>query len=379
MKKISRTKFLSLLTQSAGGAAVFQLLEACGIKPAAAPGTATSTPFGPLASGVGNGISIANSPGSTNTRLPADTPAPTAEAATVAPSPTSDFAYLAVARGGDDPEALTRAAVNAIGGIGKFVPQGASVIIKPNYCVNQKYDFAATTNPWVVGALVKMCFEAGAGKVLVYDFPFGGPSTVTAATSGIADQVAAARGQMEYVDASKFIPTDLPNGHSLKSARFYSEVINADVMINVPIAKNHSTTGLTLGMKNLMGTIRDRGAIHADAMDTMHQRIADLAMYIRPELTVVDAVRIMTDGGPQGTSLRNVKKLDTVIASADIVAADAYATRLFGSVDSKNHWYSFYQKLQEDANNLGYIKYGAEWGIGRSDLANLKISEISVG
>jgi len=366
MKKISRRKFLSLLTQSAGAAAVFQLLEACGIKPAAAPGTPTSTPFGPLTDVVGNGISIANAPGSTNTPNPSETFAPTAEPATDTPAPTAEFAYLAVARGGDDPEALTRAAVNAIGGISRFVPQGANVLVKPNICVPYKdYTYGATTNPWVVGALVKMCLEAGAAKVVVYDYPFGGPSTDAYRDSGIADQVTAAGGQLEYVDTKKFIPTDLPNGQSLHSAAFYSEVINADVVINVPIAKTHSTTGLTLGMKNMMGVVLDRAyGIHSDNLDNMHKRIADLAVFIRPELTVVDAVRILTANGPVSSHRSDARKLDTVIASADVVAADSYATKLFG-------W--------KDPNRLGYIKYGAAWGLGRSDLENLKIEEISVG
>jgi len=363
MRKISRRKFLSLLTQSAGAAAVFQLLEACGIKPAAAPGTPPSTPFGPLASGVDNGISIANAPGSTNTPLPSDTPAPTAESATENAVATAEPAYLAVARGGDDPEALTRAAIAAIGGIGRFVTQGQNVLIKPNICVPYKdYTYAATTNPWVVGALVKMCLEAGAAKVLVYDYPFGGPSTDAYPDSGIADQVTAAGGQLEYVDRKKFIPTDLPNGQSLHSAAFYSEVINADVVINVPIAKTHSTTGLTLGMKNMMGVVLDRAnGIHGG---DIHKRIADLAVFIRPELTVVDAVRILTANGPVSSNRGDARKLDTVIASADVVAADSYATKLFG-------W--------TDPNRLGYIKYGAAWGLGRSDLENLKIAEGKVG
>jgi uncharacterized protein (DUF362 family) len=360
MRKISRRKFLSLITQSAGAAVVFQLLEACGLKPAAGLGTATQTPFGPVSSGVGNGISIANASGSTNTPNPSSTPAPTSESATAASAATAAPAYLAVARGGDDPEALTRAAVNAIGGIGQFVPQGANVLIKPNFCVpNRKYTYAATTNPWVVGTLVKMCLEVGAAKVTVYDYPFGGPSTEAAADSGIADQVTAAGGVMEYVDFNKFVLTDMPNGQSLKSAAFYSEVLHADVVIDVPIAKHHSTTGLTLGMKNLMGTVVDRNAIH----DDIHRRIADLAVFLRPKLTVVDAVRILLANGPQGGSLSDVKEMDTVIASADIVAADAYATKLFG-------W--------TDPNRLGYVKYGAAWGLGRSDLANLNIAEVNI-
>lgn len=278
-----------------------------------------------------------------------------------------------MARGGDNPEALTRAAVNAIGGIGQFVPQGANVLIKPNACVVRDYTYAATTNPWVVGALVKMCFEAGAGKVTVFDFPFGGSTAETYKASRIEEQATAAGAQMEYLDLSKFVKTDLPNGHSLKSAKFYSEVVNADVVINVPIAKNHSTTGVTLGMKNMMGTVYDRAnAIHAD----IYRRIADLADYVRPELTVVDAVRVLIDHGPQGGNKGDVREIDTVIASADIVAADAYACRLFAPLDPSS---DFYQKILTNPNNLGYVKYGAEWGIGRSDLGNLKIAEVNVG
>jgi uncharacterized protein (DUF362 family) len=373
MKKISRRKFLSLTAQSAGAAAVFQLLEACGIKPAAAPGTPTNTPFTAMASGVEGGLSVAGASGATETPGPTDAAGSTPEPATATPSPAAEAAYLAVARGGDDPEALTRAAIAAIGGMGKFVPKGANVLIKPNACVVRDFLYAATTNPWVVAALVKMSFEAGAAKVLVFDFPFGGSTAETYKASRIGEYATAAGAQMEYLDLSKFVKTDLPNGHSLKNAKFYSEVINADVVINAPIAKNHSTTGVTLGMKNMMGTVYDRAnAIHAD----IYRRIADLADYVRPELTVMDAVRVLIDHGPQGGNKNDVRKIDTVIASADIVAVDAYACRLFAPLNPDS---DFYQKILADPNNLGYVKYGAEWGIGRSDLANLKIAEVNVG
>ena len=135
-------------------------------------GTPTKTPFGPAGPQPTKMGSIAGAVLPTNTSLPSDTPAPTALPATETATPAANPAYLAVARGGDDPEALVRAAVEAIGGMGRFVPAGANVIIKPNVCTsNRAYDGAATTNPWVVGALVKMCFEAGAGRVRVFDFP----------------------------------------------------------------------------------------------------------------------------------------------------------------------------------------------------------------
>jgi uncharacterized protein (DUF362 family) len=317
--KISRREFLRWTALGAGAAAGARVLSAC-----------------------------AASPEGGKTRLQPPTPAP-------------GSTYLAVARGGDDPEALTRAAVDAVGGMARFVPSGARVLIKPNMCVSRhSYELAATTNPWVVGALVKMCYEAGAASVLVYDFPFDGSSKTAWGDSGIGAQVTVAGGRIEYVDGKKFIPATLPDGHSLTSAEFYSEVTNADVLINAPIAKHHSTAGLTLGMKNLMGAIHHRQEIH----DDLHRRIADLADYLRPELNVVDAVRIRIANGPQGECPSDVRKIDTVIASADIVAADAYATRLFG-------W--------TDPNRLGYVKYGNEWGIGRSDLENLRIADIAVG
>ncbi|MBN2083662.1 MAG: DUF362 domain-containing protein [Anaerolineales bacterium] len=360
MKKISRREFIRLISKSAGAAAAMQLLNACGMTPAVDSATPTNTPFGPAGQQLTKMGSIAGAVVPTGTPLPSGTPTPTTPPATETSTPAANPAYLAVARGGDDPEALVRAAVEAVGGMGRFVPSGANVIIKPNVCTsNRIYEGAATTNPWVVGALVKMCFEAGAGRVRVFDYPFNGSSPANYQTSGIAGQVLAAGGELESVDWNKFRQTSLPSARSLRSAAFYSAVIDADVVINAPIAKHHGGAGLTLGMKNLMGVVQDRVAIHGD----LHPRIADLADFIRPELTVIDAVRILTANGPISQSLNDVRVMNTVIASADIVAADAYATRLFG-------W--------TDPNRLGYVRIGHEIGLGRSDLENLEIEEIPV-
>jgi uncharacterized protein (DUF362 family) len=369
MKRLTRRDFLQLLLNSGGAAAVLQLLSACGVKPASIPPTLppSKTPFGPNGPDLSNVGAIAGAVGQNATPLPPDTPAPTAVPATETSTPAPPAAYLAVARGSDDPEALTRAAVDAVGGMARFVPEGAYVLIKPNVCTsNHSYLDADTTNPWVVGALVKMCFEAGAGRVRVFDYPFNGSNPSNYQTSGIAEQVLAAGGELETLDWNKFIPTPLPNSCSLGSAAFYSEVTGADVVIDVPIAKHHGGAGLTLGMKNLMGVVADRNAIHAD----LHRRIADLADYVRPELTVIDAVRILTAGGPISGSRADVQVMNTVIASPDVVAADAYAaSRIF----------SAYYAVYSDPNRLGYVRIGAENELGRSDLENLKIEEIAVG
>lgn len=266
---------------------------------------------------------------------------------------------MVVARGGE-PEELVRRALAALGGMERFVRPGDDVIVKPNICVAyHTYEYAATTNPWVVGALVKLCLEAGARRVRVMDFPFGGAPEEAYVRSGIQEQVVAAGGEMEIMPRFKFVATEIPQGLDLRRCYIYDEVLNADVLIDVPIAKHHSLARLTLGMKNLMGVIRDRPMMHRN----LGQRLADLTSRVRPALTVVDAVRMLMAHGPTGGNLDDVKKMDTVIASPDIVAADSYAATLFG--------------LQP--NDLAYVRAATAMGLGRSDLENLKIEEIAVG
>ena len=266
---------------------------------------------------------------------------------------------LVVARSGE-PEAMVRRALAALGGMERFVPRDASVIIKPNICVAyHTYEYAATTNPWVVGALVKLCLEAGARSVRVMDYPFGGSVEEAYEVSGIAEQVKAAGGEMAVMSRMKFVGTDIPQARSLLQSAVYDDALNADVLIDVPIAKDHGLARLTLGMKNLMGLIWDRQAIHGD----MGQRLADLTSLFQPKFTVIDAVRMLMANGPTGGNLDDVKQMNTIVASPDIVAADSYAATLFG--------------LRPD--ELLYIQAGTQRGLGRSDLKNLRIEEINVG
>jgi uncharacterized protein (DUF362 family) len=266
---------------------------------------------------------------------------------------------LVVARG-SDPEEMVRQALAAYGGMQTFVPKGASVVVKPNICVAyHTYEYAATTNPWVVGTLVKLAFEAGASRVQVFDFPFGGSAQEAYVRSGIDEQVRVAGGEMMPMPDFKFVSTDIPVSVDLKRTKAFKDALEADVLIDVPIAKHHGSARLTLGMKNLMGLVLDRGAIH----NNLGQRIADLTSLFRPRLTVVDAVRMLMRHGPSGGNLDDVKKMDTIIVSPDIVAADSYATTLFG--------------LRPD--DIEYIRAATQMGLGNSNLNNLKIEEITVG
>jgi uncharacterized protein (DUF362 family) len=344
---INRRRFLRGAAAGLSAVTLNQFLTACGASETRTPqATNTVQPTQPTA--------LPPAAAQVTASTAAQVPATSQPTATPATSPD-----LVVARSGE-PEAMVRRALAALGGMERFVPRDANVIIKPNICVAyHTYEYAATTNPWVVGALVKMCLEAGARSVRVMDNPFGGTAEEAYEISGIAEQVKAAGGEMAVMSRMKFMPTDIPNAQTLTQTAIYDDILKADVVIDVPIAKHHSLALLTLGMKNLMGTIKDREAIHW----RMGQNLTELAGYIRPKLTVVDAVRMLMANGPTGGNLNDVKEMNTIVASPDIVAADSYAATLFG--------------MQPE--DLSYIKAGTAAGLGRSDLKNLKIEEINVG
>lgn len=347
MNAMSRRYFLRWLTAAVGATTTTQLLSACGgnpppDRPAATPAaTSPTTVPRPAAGGAPPTI------------------VPTATTGAASAPAVAGLPDLVVARGGE-PGALVQQALKALGGIERFVKPGHDVIIKPNICVAyHTYEYAATTNPWVVGELVRLCLGAGASRVRVIDFPFGGSAESAYARSGIEEQVKAAGGSMETMSRVKYVNTRLTGAQVLTDCVIYDDALKADVLIDVPIAKHHSLARLTLGMKNLMGLIQNRESIHYQ----MGEKLADLARHLHPTLTIVDAVRILMDNGPTGGDLNDVKQLDTLIASADIVAADSYAATLFG--------------LQPD--EISYIKAGAAAGLGRSDLQSLKIEELRVG
>ncbi|MCS7259799.1 MAG: DUF362 domain-containing protein, partial [Anaerolineae bacterium] len=186
--------------------------------------------------------------------------------------------------------------------------------------------------------------------------PFGGTPETAYAVSGIADATRAAQGEMEVMSPLKFVMTAIPQGKDITQWEVYRDVLETDVLINVPIAKHHSLARLSLACKNLLGVVRHPNRMHRN----LGQRLADLASLIRPSLTVVDAMRILVANGPTGGSLNDVRLMNMVIASHDMVAADAYAATLFGLRGA----------------DIAYIQRSAEMGLGTLDLDAIDIEEI---
>lgn len=229
---------------------------------------------------------------------------------------------------GKDYLALADRVLAPLGGIETYVKSGDKVVIKPNIGWDRSPAQAANTHPLLVKGLVELALAAGAAKVLVFDRTCNEERRCYV-NSGIKDALKSIKSKkLKYFhpDSRKFVPVNVERGKALSRLTIYKDALDCDAYINVPIAKHHSLSRLTLGIKNSMGVLGgDRGMMHHN----IGQKLADLATVIRPKLTVIDATRILLRNGPQGGSLDDVKVLDTVVASADPVACDAYATTLF--------------------------------------------------
>jgi uncharacterized protein (DUF362 family) len=263
---------------------------------------------------------------------------------------------LVVAHGAS-PEKIVKAALDAMGGIKEFISRGDIVVVKPNIGWDRMPEQAGNTNPEVVAAVVKLCFEAGAKKVKVFDRPVNDPRRCYV-QSGIMSAAKALGADVDYMDERKFKDMDI-KGVALKSWPLYSDVFDADKVISIPIAKHHGLAKLTMSMKNWMGVM---GGSRRQIHQKLDESLVDLSMKIKPTLTILDAVRILTANGPQGGSLADVKKLDTVIVGVDPVAIDSYGATLFGMKGS----------------DLGYVTIGHKLGLGQMDLNKVRIRKVSV-
>lgn len=232
---------------------------------------------------------------------------------------------VAVAEG-PDAAAITRNAINALGGMKRFVKPGNTVVVKPNMGWDKTPELAANTNPLVVRAVVEECLRAGAKKVKVFDRTCNDERRCYK-NSGIEAALAGMNGvEVKHLEEERFKKVTL-NGKALKEWELYGEALSADVYINVPVLKHHGLSRLTIGMKNVMGIMGgNRGSIHKN----IDVALADINSVFKTHLVVVDATRVLTAHGPQGGDIKDVKTVNKVIASTDIVAVDAYATTIFG-------------------------------------------------
>ncbi len=253
---------------------------------------------------------------------------------------------------GDNPAELVKSAVAELGGIGRFIAPGDVVIVKPNIAWDRTPEQAANTNPEVVGAIVRLCVEAGAKKVIVTDVSCNDARRCYQ-RSGIARAATEAGGEVVFPERRKFKKVDM-HGDFLGVWPVFEPFLTADKVINVPVAKHHKLTRVTLGMKNWYGVIG--GARHR-LHQRIHESIVDLAAFMQPALTIIDAYRVLMRNGPTGGSLRDVAIKKTLIAGTDPVAVDAYAAQAFWNIPF---------------NQLPFLLIGEARGLGKADFNSVR-------
>ncbi len=277
---------------------------------------------------------------------------------------------IAAIFGGTAAEMFERG-IAEMGGMGRFVEKGDSVVIKPNIGWDQPPEVGANTDPDLVGLVVKKCFEAGAKEVLCFDHTCGNDWQNRYKISGIAEKVESNGGKMVAGnDEFMFVDHDIPRGKSLKHAKVHKLTVNPDVFINIPVLKHHGGAKITCALKNYMGCIFDRQWWHRN---NMPQCIADYSTYQKTTLTIVDAYRVMLEHGPRGKSPKFAPVSKYQIISTDIVAADTAAVQIFASI-AKRHGMGKPYALDE----IKYIALAEELGVGTTDLSKLNMKRISV-
>lgn len=267
---------------------------------------------------------------------------------------------LIVATG--EPGPATRAGLEAMGGMGRFVQAGHKVVIKPNMSFPNPPEWATTTHPEVVRELAAMCLRAGASSVLILDNPLRN-AEISVERSGLMRACSdLPNTQVRGITNRRFFQeVSIPQAKVLNTTMVMKEVLQADVLIAAPVAKSHSATGVSLSMKGMMGLVYDRRTFHLD-MD-LDAAIVDLCTVVKPNLTVVDCSRILSDGGPGGPG--KVIPMNKIIVSRDFVAADAMAVEM-------GTWYGRTFK----GHQVKHIQMAHARGLGTLDIASLAVKEI---
>ncbi|MFH1995369.1 MAG: DUF362 domain-containing protein [Candidatus Omnitrophota bacterium] len=266
--------------------------------------------------------------------------------------------YDLVAVGGEDPYKMTVESIRSMGGMGRFVKKDDVVVVKPNIAWDRAPEQACTTNPLVVAAVIDLAFEAGAKRVNVFDITCNDAKRCYD-TSGIQQAAKEHGANVFHPDDWNSVSAHFDYESPMEDWPMLRDALDCDAFINVPVLKSHGLAGLTIAMKNLMGVCcGNRGKIHFD----IGRKLVDITDFISPELTVVDAYRVLVRNGPTGGNLSDVVDTRVVLAATDATLADVYAATLVGV----------------DPMSLPNIKAAFKRNFGSTDIAKANILKLTV-
>jgi uncharacterized protein (DUF362 family) len=254
---------------------------------------------------------------------------------------------------GDTASGMVRKAIALLGGIENHVKKGDRVVLLPN---PQGGRPGVSTNAEMVAETIHLCVEAGAAEVTVASIH--PPERWFSA--GIKEAVDSAGSVIHWPQSDQdWIEVSVERGEILGKVRIVKRAVENDLLINMPIAKQHDSTGLTCTLKNLMGFHANNRPFHQGA-GHLHRCIVDLATLFSPGLLIVDATTVLAENGPFGPG--RVISPNKVVAGTDMVAVDALCCGLF----------------QMTPNQIPHIVGSHEMGLGEIDLSQIKIQEIQI-
>jgi uncharacterized protein (DUF362 family) len=218
-------------------------------------------------------------------------------------------------------------------GMKRFIARGDVVCVKPNVGFDRGPELGATTNPDVVRAVVKLCIEAGARKVIVADNPIENPAACfaksrirQAAEQAGADVIIHSKAHDASVEVRPGQP-DAGRGEALGTwPIFWRPLEQADKVIGVPPIKDHNLCYASMSMKNWYGLL---GGRRNQFHQAIHNIVSDLGFMMSPTLVIADGTRVMMSSGPTGGRLEDVKPggitgRPAIIASVDQLALDSW-------------------------------------------------------
>lgn len=255
-------------------------------------------------------------------------------------------------------EKTIRAAMAALGGMGRFIQHGDVVMIKPNVAFDRPPALAATTHPDAVRAVAKLCFEAGASKVVMADNPINSPTGcfLKSGLTAVADELNL---DLMYPEANGFAPLSM-DGEVLKQWTFFNTPFKkATKVIGLAPCKDHNLCHASMTMKNWYGLL---GGRRNQFHQYIHSIVSDFALMMKPTLVILDGMNVLMSNGPTGGRLSDVKPMNTIVAGTDMVAVDAFG---------------YAHLLERDLAELTYIHKAHERGLGNKNWKETNFKEVT--
>ena len=277
-------------------------------------------------------------------------------------------AKIVVVHGTDIPK-MIEAGIEKMGGWGKFIKEGSKVSLKPNLAWSVTPEQGGNTHPDIIRAVILAAEKAKAKQILIPENTCESEKK-TFPVCGIYDAIKGTSAVLTRPKRNDYMDVEVPKGKVCKKARVTRALVEADCLINMPVAKHHGGATLTISMKNWMGAV-DNGTRQWWHRAGLHQCIADFSTYLKASLIIIDATRILLEKGPRGPG--KLAHPHEIIFATDPVAADAYAATLFVKAGMK-----FQNKPLTAPKDVGYIKIAEELGVGCADLSKVDIVRVEV-